>query len=87
MSRPPAKTLLEKNYTEESGIEILAAESLYAVVYKSQPINVKLKYYFIHGPVSKYSKTVYPNRKPAQNLADKLNQDFDTVDFTVIQVL
>ena len=87
MSRPPAKTLLNKDITEDSGIEILAADSLYAVVYKQQPISVKLKYYFIHGPTNKYSKTVYPNRKPAQNLADKLNLEFDTLDFTVVKVL
>jgi len=55
-------------------------------LYKLQPINIKQRYYCIRGPLNKYSKTVYPNLKPAQNLADKLNTEFNTTDFTVKKV-
>jgi len=86
MTRPPAKTLLTLDYTDATGIDILAAGSLYAVLYKLQPINIKQRYYCIRGPLNKYNKTVYPNLKPAQNLADKLNTEFNTTDFTVKKV-
>lgn len=86
MTRPAAKTLLTKDYTNETGIDILSAESLYAVLYKDLPINIKQRYFCIRGPLNKYSKTVYPGLKPAQNLADKLNTEFDTTDFTVKKV-
>jgi hypothetical protein len=79
--------LLTKDYTEETGIDILAAESLYAVLYKLQPINIKQRYFCIKGALNKYSKTVYPSLKSAQNLADKLNKEFDTKDFSVKKVL
>jgi hypothetical protein len=87
MTRPAAKTLLTLDFTEATGIDILSAESLYAVVYLDQPINVKQRYYTIKGPLNKYSKTVYPNLAPAQNLATKLNTEFNTTDFTVKKVL
>jgi hypothetical protein len=87
MTRPSAKTLLSLDYTEATGIEILAAESLYAVVYLDQPINVKQKYYSIKGQLNKYSKTVFPNLAPAKNLALKLNTEFNTTDFSVKKVI
>jgi hypothetical protein len=87
MTRPPAKTLLTLDYTEETGLDILAAESLYAVLYLDQPINVKQRYFCIRGPLNKYSKTVYPSLKPAQNLCNKLNTEFNTTDFSVKKVL
>ena len=87
MTRPAAAILLSKEFTEETGCEILAAKGLYAVLYKGQPINVKLKYYFISGPTNKYSKSVYPNLAPAQNLADKLNVEFDCTDFAAVKIL
>ena len=87
MTRPSAQVLLNKEFTEETGCEILAAKGLYAVLYKLQPINVKLKYYCISGPINKYTKSVYPNLKPAENLAAKLNAEFNTTDFSVKRVL
>ena len=87
MTRPSAKLLLTKDYTNETGIDILSADSLYAVLYKLQPINIKQRYFCIRGPLNKYSKTVYPGLKSAQNLADKLNKEFSTTDFTVKKVL
>ena len=86
MTRPSAKILLTKDYTNETGIDILAAGSLYAVLYKLQPINIKQRYFCIRGPLNKYNKTVYPSLAPAQNLADKLNTEFNTTEFTVKKV-
>ena len=34
----------------------------------------------------KYQRTVFATRKPAQNLADKLNQQFNTSEFTVMVI-
>ena len=87
MARPNAKILLNKEYTEETGIDILAAPALYAVLYDLQPINIKQRYYCISGQTQKYNRSVFPSIKPAQNLADKLNTEFNTEMFTVKRVL
>ena len=87
MARPKPTILLTKDYSAETGIDVLAAESLYAVLYKSQPINVKQRYFCISGHIKKYPKSVFTNRAPALNLAAKLNEDFETTDFSVKKIL
>ena len=87
MTRPQPKILLRKEYPDQASTEILAAESLYAVVYKLEPINIKQQYYSMSGLGHKYPKSVFPSPAPAKNLATKLNTEFNTTDFTVKQVL
>jgi hypothetical protein len=87
MPRPKPQILLSKDLTQETGIEILAASSLYAVLYQDQPFNIKQRYYSMKSQLNKYPKTVFPNRAPAENLAEKLNEIFHTTDFAVTQIL
>jgi hypothetical protein len=87
MSRPSATILLSKNIDDYTGIEILNATSLYTVLYKDRPINVKNKYWNARGEFNKYTRTTYPNAAPADNLAEKLNELFFTTDFTVKKIL
>jgi len=87
MSRPPATTILSTNLDDYTGIEVLNAESLYTVLYKQQPINVKNKYWNAQGQFNKYQRTTYPTAKPAVNLAKKLNELFFTDEFTVKKIL
>lgn len=87
MSRPKPQILLSKELTDVTGIDILNATSLYAVLYKLQPINIKQRYFCISGAINKYPKTVFTNRAPAENLAKKLNTEFNTLDFGVRQIL
>jgi hypothetical protein len=87
MARPNAKILLSKDYTQETGIDILSADSLYAVVYKGLPINVKQRYFCISGAINKYPKSVFTNRAPAENLAEKLNTEFGCMDFSAVKIL
>ena len=87
MSRPKPKVLLEyinkKNYKSE---QILEAEAIWAVFYKGEPFNLKssnsLTSY--HGP--KYKKVSFSNPGHAHNLAKKLNQMFNSVDFAVYKL-
>ena len=87
MSRPKPHVLLSKELTDVTGIDILRATSLYAVLYKLQPINIKQRYFCISGAINKYPKTVFTNRAPAENLAKKLNREFLSEDFTVTKIL
>lgn len=87
MPRPKPTILLTKELTDVLGIDVLAATNLYAVLYRSQPINLKQRYFCISGEINKYAKTVFTTAAPARNLADKLNRDFNTLDFSVRQIL
>jgi len=87
MSRPSAKILLSTQFSDHLSLEVLAATALYAVLYKSQPINLKQKYWNASGELIKYPKTAFPNQAPANNLAAKLNKEFFTEDFTVVKIL
>ena len=87
MARPGATTLLSTQLDDFNSIEVLDAQGLYAVLYKDLPINLKTKYWTERGELKKYVRTTYPNKKPADNLAEKLNKDFFTTDFTVVKIL
>jgi hypothetical protein len=87
MARPKPQILLSKEISQEAGIDILSASSLYAVLYQDQPFNVKQRYYTLKSQLNKYPKTVFPSSAPAENLAKKLNEIFHTTDFAVTQIL
>jgi len=87
MARPGAEILLSRQLDDFTGIEILAAPGVWAVLYRDQPINLKTRYWSERGELNKYLRVVYPNAKPAENLAKKLNRDFFTEDFTVRKIL
>ena len=87
MARPGATILLSRQLDDFSGIDILESEGIWAVLYKEQPINLKTKYWSERGELKKYLRVVYPNAKPAENLAAKLNKDFFTSEFTVVKIL
>ena len=90
MSRPKPTILFEftdKDYKTE---EILKGESVYAVCFDGQPINLrsrnKLKYDPTLGreyPGPKYKKTLFTNPGHAFNLSERLNILFKTDKFAV----
>lgn len=86
MARPKTKTILK---TEKNSIiyEILEVESLYAVVYKDKIFSMRNTYPTLSHSGTKYPKYVYPTKKVADNLAEKLNDLFDTTDFKVIKLI
>jgi hypothetical protein len=87
MARPPATILLSRQLDDFTVIEVLDAEGLYAVLYKDLPFNLKTESWTERGELKKYVRTTYPNKKPADNLAKKLNKDFFTNDFSVVKIL
>ena len=87
MSRPKPIVLLETIGPDMSSYQVCEADAIYAVCYKSRPIkirtqaNIEVDY---TGP--KYGKTSFPSPGHAFNLAERLNQKFDTSDFTVVMM-
>jgi hypothetical protein len=87
MSRPQAEILLTTVQTDTLTTDVLAAQGLWAVLYKLKPINVRNRYWSSRGEMTKYVKSVYPNAAPAKNLAKKLNEMYYTEEFTVSKII
>ena len=87
MSRPKPTVLLEyinqKTYKVE---QILDSEAIWAVFYQEKPFNLKSSNLLTSYPGPKYKKTSFSNPGHAHNLAKKLNELFDTDEFTVCQL-
>jgi hypothetical protein len=87
MSRPKPKVLLEntnkKNYKTE---QILEADAIWAVFYKSRPFNLKSFNSLTSYPGPKYKKVSFSNPGHAHNLAKKLNRLFECEDFQVVEL-
>ena len=87
MARPGAEILLSTQIDDFTGCDILSAPGMWAVLYKDQPINLKTRYWNANGEFNKYLRTTYPANKPAENLAKKLNLQFNCSDFTVKKII
>jgi hypothetical protein len=87
MARPQAEVINSIQVNEDLGIDILAAEGLYAIVYRDKPFSIRQRYWGTRGEFPKYIRTVFPHKKSAENLAKKLNEYFITNEFVVAKIL
>lgn len=87
MSRPKPTVLLEhvdkKTYKSE---QVLQAEAIWAVFYKGEPFNLKSSNMLTNYPGPKYKKVSFSNPGHAHNLAKKLNDMFNSTDFSVYKL-
>ena len=87
MSRPKPNVILEhtnnKSYKSE---QVLEAEAIWAVFYKSKPFNLKSINSLTNYPGPKYKKVSFSNPGHAHNLAKKLNTAFNCEDFEVYKL-
>ena len=87
MSRPKPRVLLEvtskKTYKTE---QVLEAEAIWAVFHQDTPINLKTTSLVAQQLGPKYKKVSFSNSGHAINLAEKLNKQFNTTDFSVFKL-
>lgn len=86
MTRPSQPVL--KSATMSSGItwDVLAAEQTYVIVYKNRPISIRVDQPMNAKSGYKYKKLSYTNLASAENQCQRLNQVFDTQDFSVLWI-
>lgn len=86
MSRRKPNVLLE-NIDNDSGnaTQILHSDTLYIVLYNNKPFNLKLVNKMFDYPGPKYKKTSFTNFAHARNLAERLNKQFGSTEFTVAE--
>lgn len=83
MSRPKPTVLLEHVNPKDGKCEqIIEGAELYAVVYRGKPINIK-SFNKLQDKCPAYKKTAFTSKAHAENLATRLNNLFNTDEFTV----
>ena len=87
MSRPKPTVLLEKvDKSCYKTHQVLASKGIWSVFYEDKPINLKSYNILTTYPGPKYNKVSFSNPGHAINLCKKLNNKFQTQDFTVVLV-
>jgi len=87
MSRPGPKVLLEFVNDEMRAIQVCEADAIFAVFYKGAPIKVRTFMNIeVQYPGPKYAKASFPEAGHAFNLAEKLNKQFNTTEFSVVML-
>jgi len=87
MSRPRAETIISTQVDDRTGIDILVAPGIYAILYQGKPINIRQRVWCSTGELPEYLRTSFSSPAPANNLAKKLNEYFFTEDFKVVKIL
>ena len=86
MSRPKPSILAERVDQKTQRVDqILAADAIWAVFYKGAPFNLK-SISRVKFSLPKYKKVSFSNSGHAEHLAKKLNQAFNTTDFSVVKL-
>jgi hypothetical protein len=87
MSKPKPRVLLESIDDHMRSYQVCEADAVYAVCYKGRPIKIKTQTNIeIDYPGPKYAKTSFPTSGHAFNLCERLNQKFNTSDFSVVMM-
>ena len=87
MSRPKPTILIEKvNNKTYKAEQVVAADAIYAVYYQDKPINLRTMNQYVDSG-SKYKKVSFSNPGHAFNLAERLNKEFKTDEFSVYKLL
>ena len=87
MARPAPQVLLTQDSRDrnQSDVhhEITTGEGCWIVMYQNQPFNYTKTTQARLGVTKKYERMAFANRAHAYNLARRLNDLFDTEEFTV----
>ena len=85
MSRPKPAVIFESIDDDMRAYQVCEADAIYAVCYKNRPVKVKTWTNIeIDYPGPKYAKTSFPTAGHAFNLCERLNEKFNTTDFSVV---
>ena len=87
MARPKPVVLMEHiDKTTYQAQQVLKADAVYSVFYKGEAINLRTLNALVDYPGPKYKKVSFANKGSAFNLAERLNELFNTTEFEVYQL-
>lgn len=85
MARPKPRILLSRQAVDFIE-EVVLGQGYWVVVYNNQPVNILTRRYVRSETTCKYVRTGFSNCAHAYRLAEKLNRDYSTDLFAVIEV-
>lgn len=83
MSRPKPTVLMSALQSNDTSLEVCEASGVYAIAYRGRPVKIRTRQKDMYDGY-KYGKSSFPEPGHAINLARKLNQLFNTDEFSVI---
>lgn len=86
MARPEPEIILSKDIGDGSTWQILAADSSFIILYKGQPVSIRVEQYGPMGIHYKYKKLTYTNIGNARAQVRLLNHRFQCEDFTLVEI-
>jgi len=85
MARPSAETITSKELDYYT-LDIMASEGYWLIAYKGLPVSLRQRFFTETGIKMKYPRTGFNNRAHCENLARRLNKEFNTKDFACIEI-
>lgn len=83
----PAPRVIDSVELEYYTLDILESEGYWTVFYQGEPVALRQKYYTSEGMKMKYPRNGFNNQAHCENLANKLNEHFNCLDFTCEQLV
>ena len=82
----PAPNIIKTIVTEHgTAYDLLAAEDCYVIIYKRQPVNIRIQHATLGPQRRKYMKLSYTNEGNARAQVRKLNKLFNCEDFAFVK--
>lgn len=82
----PGPDIIDSRLIDDAYTDILNVDCIYMLTYQGRPVSIRRRTQLVDREIYKYTKTQWPNKKTALNIAKKLNTQFMTTDFDVKEV-
>ena len=80
----PQPDILMSTQREYNDIDVIVSTQIYSITFRGQHVTLRLRQPYLEGQRFKYPRCQFPTKKVAENLANKLNAEFNTTDFAVV---
>jgi hypothetical protein len=87
MARPGPEIILSVPTEDGGSLEVMNSQGVWVLAYRGIPCALRERYWAADGEHVKYPRTGYNNRAHCERLAEKLNDQFNTDQFSCLEVV
>jgi len=85
MARPSAEIIASAELADYT-LDVLESERYWVITYQGRPVSLRHRFFTSEGIKMKYPRTGFNNQAHCERLAERLNDHFDTEDFSSHEV-